>query len=293
MPKKKTTSSSNQKNNEDFDQKVDHFAEEVENLGKCFGNKMEQKGKELEGWFDRTFRFFGPLLSSIIGLFIIGLIIWLFNILGNESEFIVFTEISLFLRNNLALFFGLLLFFSYSSYASKRLGTQFKWISPIITSLGITIMLWIVVNLFQIIDPLIGISLFSRLANIVQQNLVTIFILITILGYLLLVLVKTTQQTVKTIKEEAEEKEKTSESKTAEKAKTTSEEQDEIKRLYRSGKDKILGGVCGGIADYVRVDPVIIRLLWVIATLASFGGAILAYIIFWIIIPRNPEHHWH
>jgi len=64
-----------------------------------------------------------------------------------------------------------------------------------------------------------------------------------------------------------------------------------VKRLYRSGKDKILGGVCGGIAEYFKVDPVIIRLLWVLFGL-GWGSGILAYIIAWIIIPRNPNHKW-
>ena len=63
------------------------------------------------------------------------------------------------------------------------------------------------------------------------------------------------------------------------------------KRLYRSGKDRILGGVCGGIAEYLGVDPVIIRILWIIGTLA-WGFGILLYIILWIIIPRNPNHKW-
>lgn len=64
-----------------------------------------------------------------------------------------------------------------------------------------------------------------------------------------------------------------------------------IKRLYRSGKDRILGGVCGGIAEYLDVDPVIIRLLW-LASILVFGTGLLLYLIAWIIIPRNPEHRW-
>jgi phage shock protein PspC (stress-responsive transcriptional regulator) len=63
------------------------------------------------------------------------------------------------------------------------------------------------------------------------------------------------------------------------------------KRLYRSGKEKILGGVCGGIAEYFNVDPTLIRLLWVFFILA-FGTGLLAYIIAWIIIPRNPNYKW-
>ena len=59
-----------------------------------------------------------------------------------------------------------------------------------------------------------------------------------------------------------------------------------IKRLYRNKKDKIIGGVCGGIAEYLNVDPVIIRLLWIVASLI-WGAGILAYLIAWIIIPKK------
>lgn len=65
----------------------------------------------------------------------------------------------------------------------------------------------------------------------------------------------------------------------------------EVRRLYRSGRGKILGGVCSGIGDYLGVDPVVIRLLWILAALA-WGTGVLLYIIAWIIIPRNPEHRW-
>jgi len=63
------------------------------------------------------------------------------------------------------------------------------------------------------------------------------------------------------------------------------------KRIYRSGKERILGGVCGGIGEYFDVDPTIIRLLWVLFALGA-GTGILVYIIAWIIIPRNPKHKW-
>lgn len=63
------------------------------------------------------------------------------------------------------------------------------------------------------------------------------------------------------------------------------------KRLYRSGKEKILAGVCGGIAEYFNVDPTIIRILWVLFSL-GYGSGILAYIIAWFIVPKNPGHKW-
>lgn len=67
---------------------------------------------------------------------------------------------------------------------------------------------------------------------------------------------------------------------------------EKVKRLYRSGKDRIIAGVCGGIAEYFNVDPTVIRLLWVVLTLLSLGVGIIGYIIAWIIIPRNPRDKW-
>ena len=63
------------------------------------------------------------------------------------------------------------------------------------------------------------------------------------------------------------------------------------KRLYRSGKDKILCGVCGGIGEYLNIDLTIVRLLWILSIL-GFGTGLLAYLIACIIIPKNPKHKW-
>jgi phage shock protein PspC (stress-responsive transcriptional regulator) len=59
------------------------------------------------------------------------------------------------------------------------------------------------------------------------------------------------------------------------------------KRLYRSHKEKMIGGVCGGLAEYFDIDPVFIRILFVVAVFAG-GSGILAYIICWIVIPEQP-----
>ena len=59
------------------------------------------------------------------------------------------------------------------------------------------------------------------------------------------------------------------------------------KKLYRS-KNLIIAGVCSGLGKYFDIDPTIIRLIWVFLTLASVGTFIIAYIIAWIIIPKQP-----
>ena len=59
------------------------------------------------------------------------------------------------------------------------------------------------------------------------------------------------------------------------------------KKLYKSNQNKMIDGVCGGIAEYFGIDPTVVRLLWVLFSLMG-GSGILAYIIAAIIIPRNP-----
>ncbi len=59
------------------------------------------------------------------------------------------------------------------------------------------------------------------------------------------------------------------------------------KRLYKSRKNKLLCGVCGGIADYLNIDPTIIRVLWVLFCLAG-GSGVIAYIILCLIVPEEP-----
>lgn len=60
------------------------------------------------------------------------------------------------------------------------------------------------------------------------------------------------------------------------------------KKLYRSREDRWVGGVCGGLAKYLDVDPIVIRLIALILVLCA-GGGLLVYIIAWIVIPEEPD----
>jgi len=74
------------------------------------------------------------------------------------------------------------------------------------------------------------------------------------------------------------------------------------KRLYRSVKNRVLCGVCGGIGEYLAVDPVMIRLIWILLMLfqtwrhlfhlvtgaSLIGGSIAIYILAAVIIPKDP-----
>ncbi len=63
------------------------------------------------------------------------------------------------------------------------------------------------------------------------------------------------------------------------------------KRLFRSRKDKMLGGVCGGVAEYFQIDPTIVRVLVVLLALSSVKVFLLAYIIAAIVIPEMPSDY--
>jgi len=60
----------------------------------------------------------------------------------------------------------------------------------------------------------------------------------------------------------------------------------ENKRLYRSVEDRMVGGVCAGIADFFDIDPTIIRLVFVLGFFASVSGLFWAYIIMMIVVPE-------
>ena len=61
------------------------------------------------------------------------------------------------------------------------------------------------------------------------------------------------------------------------------------KRLYKSATDKMLFGVCGGVAEYFDIDPTFVRLAWALLAFAC-GGGIVAYVVAAIVIPDKPEY---
>lgn len=74
-----------------------------------------------------------------------------------------------------------------------------------------------------------------------------------------------------------------------EKGKKKREENKMKDRLYKSGENKMLCGICGGIGEYLGIDPTLIRLGWVLFC-AIGGSGFLAYVIAAIIIPERPEY---
>jgi len=63
-----------------------------------------------------------------------------------------------------------------------------------------------------------------------------------------------------------------------------------MKKLYRSNKDKMIAGICGGLGEMSNIDPTLLRLGFVfIGLLSGVIPVLVAYIVGWIIIPTNPD----
>jgi phage shock protein C len=60
------------------------------------------------------------------------------------------------------------------------------------------------------------------------------------------------------------------------------------RRLTRSTRDERIAGVCGGIAEYFGIDPMLVRVAFIVAALAGFSGVLL-YVILWILVPKDTD----
>lgn len=64
---------------------------------------------------------------------------------------------------------------------------------------------------------------------------------------------------------------------------------EEVKKLYRSKKNRMVAGVCGGLAEYFNIDPTIVRLIAVLLLLPGGVPGLVPYLILWFVVPENPN----
>lgn len=62
----------------------------------------------------------------------------------------------------------------------------------------------------------------------------------------------------------------------------------ESKRLYRSRNNRMIAGVCAGIAEFFGIDPTVVRLLFAAGAILGFGSFILIYIVMFVVVPEEP-----
>jgi len=273
MPRKKAsrkTKPRKRKKSSSLETKLEHFGEEMGKVGSSWSRH-----------YYKTFGIFGPFVTSLIGILILTLFVLIINAINFSIGSSILAGISAFFLTNIGMFFMVFLFFSYVSYFSKAFPKESTVWSPLIAAFGIVIVLWVIIQAINIVNLSLGIPVLSMITFHMGRSLLWIFTLVVILGYII-VLVKTNLEgPVKPFRKEHVSARRT----------VYVRKRGETPRIYRSQKERILGGVCGGIAEHLGIDPVLIRLLWVVVTFA-WGFGILLYIIAWIIIPRNPYHRW-
>jgi phage shock protein PspC (stress-responsive transcriptional regulator) len=61
----------------------------------------------------------------------------------------------------------------------------------------------------------------------------------------------------------------------------------DYRKLMRSTVNRMICGVCGGIGEYLNIDPTLVRLIWLLCSLASCGTGLIVYIVAAVIMPEN------
>jgi phage shock protein C len=264
-----------------LEQGLEDFSDEISRLGEKFGEHMEKEGKHAGDIMRDTFGVVGPLLSSAACLICVALLAFVLALVNIPVGSGLIDNIHNFLLANIGWFFLIFLFFSYASYLSKKACCAYRFVSPLVTAAGITVALWAVASAVDMANMPLGVEVLSSLSSFLSRSLFLFFIIFSVLGYLIaaagIALGRNWGSCCKGKAEKPQEKHL---------------RQPVPGRLYRSGKERILGGVCGGIAEHMGIDPTIVRLLWVAASLL-WGLGIILYIVCWVIIPRNPKDKWN
>jgi hypothetical protein len=183
--------------------------EEWRNAGEKFGKWMDQRGKEVgkemggmgkrfrkdfervhgkpEDWWCRHFSFIGPLVGSVFGVLLALVTVWILNLINLNFGNVFVTGLSSFILKTLPIFFGASLFFGYSRYFSRRYFEGYWIISPLISATGAVIIFWISVLILNFLNTFISSDLLFSIANLIQANLLAIFILFLVFGYVFVI----------------------------------------------------------------------------------------------------------
>jgi phage shock protein C len=272
-----------------FDKAIHDFTQEMESLGRKAADAVESGLREIGGggrveraispkpssWSDATLGVAGPLIWSLLGILVLLLAIGLFLAVGEQGS--ALEKVGDFLLENVWLLLALSLLLSYAAYASRNY-PLFRWLNPLSTAAALVFALWIAVEVMIIISVDQNIEILSDIGELFRGLLAFVFVVVLVVGYIFLVMTAS-----RSVGHEEISPRSTGFRQTA---------SQRSRRLYRSSENRMLGGVCGGIAEYVGTDPTLIRILWIIGLLLSLGLAILAYLICWIIIPRDPSRRW-
>ena len=160
-------------------------------MGKRFEQRVDQVGKNVENWYDRTFGILGPLLASFIFLIILRLAIEIARISGDEvPEMSTITAVILIYLLPL---FGTTLLSNYTTYFSRK-SYKFRIFSPLFHSIALVIFLWIVAQILHTLRDSLQIEDLGAAAVNIENSLPTVFVFVLLIGYVVLAINMTREQ---------------------------------------------------------------------------------------------------
>jgi phage shock protein C len=254
------------------------FGEEVGRAGKKLEAEVERRANSMDTDFDRSFGLVGPLIKAVIGFVVLIIITGILNALGDRDDFI--QDLGDFLTTYLAVFLIVMVIFAYSSYMNRRRIFEYYYFQPLVSAVGITFAIWLSFSLFYFVGVDFSVDVLTWPYDILWILLPSLFILVLLVGF-----------ATNIPKAQARKAIYTNPS-TSQYTPPAYQPQYGPKKLYRSGRDRILGGVCGGFAEYFNIDPILIRIIWILLLVASFGLFLAIYLLLWIIVPRDPGSQW-
>lgn len=165
-----------------------HFCEEMDGLGRKFGNFVEYKEKECRGWWLTTFGMIGPLIGSVLGILCLAICVWVLQLVNSGVHSTFISVLTKFLLVNLPWFFLALLFFGYTHYVSKR-WQRIHWIlSPLIAAVGAVIAIWFLILILNVVNVFVENAVILNVSTFLYENIMEIFSLVIVIGYAIKIL---------------------------------------------------------------------------------------------------------
>jgi len=174
---------------------VTHTAKRIHgntrDMGKRFEQRVDQVGKNVENWYDRTFGVLGQLLASFIFLIILRLVIEIAKISGDEVP--EMSTITVVILIYLLPLFCTALLSNYTSYFARK-SYKFRIFSPLFHSMALVIMLWIVAQILHSLRDRLQIADLGTAAINIENILPTVFVFVLLIGYVVIAMTMSREQ---------------------------------------------------------------------------------------------------
>jgi len=245
-------------------ERVKDFGVEVEDAGKRLEKHVDAQFNERTTDFDKAFGVIGPVVKAVIFFIVVMILAEVLSYVNDDFS----RDLGDFIIDGAFIILLMMVLFSYSAYVNRIKPDGYEYFKPFVGAIGTAFSLWLVFSVLQIIGEDFDINIFIDTAELIWIVLPLVFLLVLLVGF---VKIKTNRKAG-----------------TAGSNSPLYTSRPRDGRLYRSRTNRVLGGVCAGLAEYFNIDPLITRIIWVLLLLASFGTFTLIYLIMWIVVPKSP-----